>query len=389
MTIGIDARFYGTLGKGLGRYTQRLIEYIEPLDRENQYVIFLRRENWEEYTPRFSNFRKVLAPYSWYGFSEQIFFPFLIWKEGIDLMHFPHFNVPILCPAPLVVTIHDLILLDFPTPRATALGPVIYKIKEAVYHIVIRMAIWRAKRVITISEYTKKRLMAYFRRSENKIAVIYQSGRVNICQEGPGRASGKNDSSRDIIRPYFLYVGNAYPHKNLEGLLRAYKVFVHKNGFTHQLVLVGKMDYFYEGVKKLAGELGLLESPDGVSPVIFRGQVSDCELCFIYRSAFCYVFPSFVEGFGLPPLEAMNYGIPVLSSNRSCLPEILGDGALFFDPGNEAEFVESLIRISQDDLLRTDLVEKGYRTTQKYSWEKFARETLGVYQKEIPPQPSL
>ena len=119
MKIGIDARFLGPMSKGLGRYAERLVENLEKKDKKNEYVVFLRKENWDYYTPKFSNFKKVLADYRWYSLKEQIMMPIAIWKEKIDLMHFPHFNIPIFSPTKFVTTIHDLILLRFPTPRAT------------------------------------------------------------------------------------------------------------------------------------------------------------------------------------------------------------------------------------------------------------------------------
>ena len=129
MKIGIDARFFGSIGKGLGRYTQKLIENLEKIDNENQYVVFLRKENFDEYQPRNKKFQKVLANYQWYTFSEQIKMPLLLNKFNIDLVHFPHFNVPFFYRKKFVVTIHDLILLEFPTVRGTTLNPFFYKIK--------------------------------------------------------------------------------------------------------------------------------------------------------------------------------------------------------------------------------------------------------------------
>jgi len=128
--IGIDARFYGPIGKGLGRYTQEIVDNIIKLDKENKYTIFLRRENFESFNCDNPKVKKVLADVKWYGLSEQMLMPFYIWRERLDLMHFPHFNVPVLCPVKFVVTIHDLILIKFPTQRATTLAPVIYKIKN-------------------------------------------------------------------------------------------------------------------------------------------------------------------------------------------------------------------------------------------------------------------
>ena len=152
--IGIDARFYGPIGKGLGRYTQEVVDRVTCLDKESEYIIFLSKENFKEFVSDNPKVKKVLADVRWYTLAEQIIMPYLIWRARLDLMHFPHFNVPVLTPVKFVVTIHDLILTKFPTIRATTLNPIFYKIKNWVYKIVIWLAIKRAKEVIAVSCFT-------------------------------------------------------------------------------------------------------------------------------------------------------------------------------------------------------------------------------------------
>jgi len=289
MRIGIDARFYGPeKQKGLGRYVQELVRGLEEIQTDDQFVIFLRRENWNDYNPQNKKFIKVPADYRWYTFAEQIFFPFLIWKEKIDLMHFPHFNVPVFCPVDFVVTIHDLLLNHYPTRRASTLGPLMYWIKNRGYHLTIKRAIKKARKIIAISEYTKQDILNTFSiRDEqeeliNKIKVIYEG--VSIAKE---EANFDVLQKYGIAKPYLLYVGNAYPHKNLERLISAFKKL---NGL--QLVLVGQLDYFYRRLQ-------------GGDKIIFTDFVSDQDLSGLYQEASLYVFPSLYEGFGLPPLEAM------------------------------------------------------------------------------------
>ncbi|MEI7621006.1 MAG: glycosyltransferase, partial [Candidatus Moraniibacteriota bacterium] len=214
MAIGIDARFYGSVGKGLGRYTQKLIEQLEKLDGENQYFVFLRRENFEEYVPKNKNFQKVLADYQWYSFAEQIFFPRLLSKYKLDLMHFPHFNVPILYGRKFVITIHDLILLHFPTKRASTLSPLWYSFKFLAYRLVIFLAIWRSQKVFAVSEFTKQDILEQYSIAKNKVVVTHEA-----CEKKAQislRDSEQILAKYGIMKPYLLYVGNAYPHKNLE-----------------------------------------------------------------------------------------------------------------------------------------------------------------------------
>ena len=375
MRIGIDARFLGPLGKGLGRYTQKLVTYLEKIDQHNQYFIFLRKENWDDYHPINKNFQKILADYQWYTWQEQIQMPKILNKYQLDLVHFPHFNVPLGYRGNFVTTIHDLILIQFPTKRATTLGPLLYKFKYFGYRQVIKHAVKKAQQVVTVSNYTKKQLVDFFKIKPGKVSVTYEaSSGVESGQLQMPEADFLRDYN--ITKPYILYVGNAYPHKNLEGLLKAFKDISEQENQRYQLVLVGKNDYFYQRLKQEAAALGLIKD----SQVVFFGFASEKQLADLYRQAELYVFPSFMEGFGLPPLEAMSYELPVVSSKSSCLPEILGEAALYFNPRDQADIVRSIRKVLTDDDLRNSLKIKGLQQVKKYSWEKCARETLAVYQ---------
>ena len=172
--IGIDARFFGTIGKGLGRYTQKLIEELEKTDKDNLYFIFIRKENFDEYIPQNPNFTKVLADISWYSLEEQIKMTILLNRYNLDLVHFPHFNVPLFYRKDYVVTIHDLILIEYPTRKASKLNSFMYYFKNLVYKIVIRNAIFTSKKVITISKYTEKSILKNFNIKKSKINMIYE-----------------------------------------------------------------------------------------------------------------------------------------------------------------------------------------------------------------------
>jgi len=373
MHIGIDARFLGPEGKGLGRYTEKLIYNLEKVDQMNRYSVFLRQQNWDKYNPGSPNFRKVLAPYRWYSLKEQTDFPRMLKKAKLDLVHFPHFNIPIFYSQPFVVTIHDLIITHFPTTRATTSGPIKYFFKRHGYRLVIASAVKRAKKIITVSEYTKKELMEFFSLPQEKICVTYEA--ADPFSEG-------SDEPKSVLRrhkisqPYLLYVGNAYPHKNLEKLLEAHKELL-KQYPDLKLVLVGRMDYFFSRLRKYCNSLGLDKN------VIFPGFVPDADLPALYRQAELYVFPSLAEGFGLPPLEAMQYGVPVVSSSVTSLPEVLDQSAAYFDPTNKHAIVKVISDLlnspDKGDLLR----QRGYENIKRFSWKKMAEETLSLYRNSL------
>ncbi len=379
MRIGIDARFYGSSGKGLGRYTERLIEALEREDHENEYVVFLRQENFDEYRPISGRFTKVRADYAWYGFAEQFLFPWQLWRTGLDLMHFPHFNVPILYPGRFVVTIHDLILLRYPTVRNTTHVALRYWCKFLVYRMVIRIACLRAGTVIAVSRFTESDLLREFPFLAGKLRVTLEgvnqtcffvdAGTSYALLDRLGLLSSSSRHPRpalcrDIIRPYFLYVGNAYPHKNLERLADMAGYFP-----EYRFVLVGREDYFYDRLKRNVSSGNLR----------FTGFLSDEEISVLYRYGTAYVFPSLYEGFGLPPLEAMSYGLPVLSSDRGSLPEVLGDAALYFDPEKPAQLVSCLRTVAVKPSLRASLREKGYRRIRLFRWSDMAKRTIAIY----------
>jgi len=359
MTIGIDARFFGPRAKGLGRYTEKLIAELEKQNSENDYVIFLRQPEFSQYQPANPNFKKVLANWRWYSLAEQIFMPLAIARQKVDLMHFPHFNVPIFWRGPFVVTIHDLILRHFSTRRASTLGPLAYWFKYQIYKFVINSAVRRAAKIITISQFVKEDLIKCFGVPADKIAVTYEGA--------PAAKNEKIGESQPAGR-YLLYVGNAYPHKNLEKLLAALEILRRHYQPNLRLVLVGEKDYFYRRLKA--------DAPAGV---IFAGFVPDEELAEIYQWAGVYVFPSLCEGFGLPPLEAMAYGVPVAAANATCLPEILGEAAVYFNPKDSEDIADKIAKVLGDEKLRQNLKEKGLAQIKKYSWAKMAKETLAVY----------
>lgn len=373
MRIGIDARFYGPQTKGLGRYCEKLIQYLQPLDKENEYVIFLRKDNWQEFSPVNSYFIKVLADFPWYSLAEQLKMPFLLRRHKLDLMHFPHFNIPIFYRGKFIVTIHDLILTHFPTQRASTLSPFLYGFKHSAYRVVIRRAIKKAVKIVTISEYSKKQIIDNFHVPAERIAVTYEA--TSDFKPTPAKIRESEFLTKYKIKyPYLLYVGNAYPHKNLERLISVFNDLSREKDLDLNLVFVGKLDYFYARLQKLVNQLELNKK------VFFLGYVEDEELKFLYQKAMLYVFPSLAEGFGLPPLEAMTQGLPVISSNASCMPEVLGEAAYYFDPHEEKSLRVAILKMIRDDDLRKSFIAKGLTQVKKYSWPDLAQKTFEVYQ---------
>lgn len=370
MRIGIDARFFGPDSKGLGRYTQKLITHLEKIDQNNEYIIFLRKSNYDHYVPQNKNFVKVISDYQWYSLAEQVFFPFVLYRHRCDLVHFPHFNVPLLYIKKSVVTIHDLILLRYPTRKASTHNAIFYWIKFLCYRFVIAAAVRKAWKIIAVSEFTMSDVCKQYPYASDKITVIYEAAEIKSHHLS---ANEKIFPQYGIMKPYMLYVGNAYPHKNLHNLVDAFELYVSNGGAVRQLILVGRDDYFYARLKEHI-------DTEKIQGVVILHTVSDDVLHVLYRNAIVFVFPSLYEGFGLPPLEAQLLKVPVLSSDHPCMKEVLSDdGALFADASCSAVFSRAMDRMISDTTLRSELIVRGYENARKYSWHTMAWKTFNIY----------
>lgn len=371
MRIGIDARMLGPNvgGGGLGRYVEELVVKLEQLDHKNRYVLFLREGGQGGKIDEGAKVEKRVTNIHWYTLKEQLMMPRLIDRERLDLVHFPHWNVPLMLRTPFVVTIHDLILLEEPnSAKSTTRHPFIHWSKRLAHRIVLRCALKRARAIIAVSHYTKSSILTHFPWiPSEKIHVIYE-GLTQFPSPSPTHLPTYPPT------PYFLYVGNAYPHKNLETLLHAFSLF-HKLHPEVRLILAGRGDVFYERLQRESSRLDL-----PTNAVEFILNPSDADLANLYRGATLYLFPSRSEGFGLPPLEAMSFGVPVAAARRTSLPEILGDAVMWFDPDNIEEMIRVMETILTDNALRDSLVSKGFEQIKRYSWATMAREILKIYE---------
>lgn len=368
MRIGIDARFFGPQETGLGRYVDRLIHHLQQIDDHNEYVVFLRRPAFDTWQPSNSKWSKTLADYRWYSLAEQRHMPALLRGASLDLVHFPHFNVPLKYHRPYVVTVHDLTLYRYPTARASTLGFVSFWIKYFIFREMFSRAIRKANAVLTVSAFSKQDIVQRFHIPAEHITVTYES----VDPLAPPAAADVL-TERGIHQPYLLYVGNAYPHKNLERLLEAWQQS-QAGEQGAQLVLVGKNDFFAKRLKTFAEQ-------QHIPGVVWFGFASDTELATVYQRAQAYFFPSLSEGFGLPGLEAMQAGVPVYAARASCLPEIYGQAANYFDPLNVTDIATSIKRALHDTLERPRLIAAGRQRLSQYSWSTMARQTLELYEK--------
>jgi glycosyltransferase involved in cell wall biosynthesis len=368
MRIGIDARFYRE--SGIGRYLRNLIENLTQIDKKNDYFLFVLRKDVESIQlPK--NFHLVEADFLWYGFAEQRRFPSLLHHYNLDIMHFPHFNIPLAYKGKFVVTIHDLTHYDFKLKRSSTKNSLVYEFKHQVHKYVTAQAIKRSDKVITVSEYVKTQILSHWQIKSDKVVVTLEGAEDKFIKilANLSKDNEKKVLEKFAIKPPFLfYIGNAHPHKNIEGLIKAF-IKMRKNYQYLQLVLAGHDHYFWKRIKEEFSH----------KDIIYTGFVSDEELAALYKNCQVYVFPSFSEGFGIPLLEALACGAPVVSSNKTSLPEVGGDAALYFDPYDEENMIEKIMMVLNNNKLRKELMEKGQKRYKQFSWKKMAEETLEIY----------
>ncbi|PIR03501.1 MAG: hypothetical protein COV59_04885 [Candidatus Magasanikbacteria bacterium CG11_big_fil_rev_8_21_14_0_20_39_34] len=368
MRIGIDARMMGK-GAGIARYVEQLVLALGKIDSETEYILFV---NSSSRIPELgNNFRLVFCDIPWYSLEEQTKLIGILDRENLDLLHFPHWNVPLLYKKPFVITVHDLIMYHFPRAEATTLGPLKYFFKDRIHRVVLNHACRKAQRIFVTSEFTKNDLHQTLKVLLEKMVVTYQAPFETHASVDMQRRASLLQKYK-VQEPYILYVGSAYPHKNLENLLRAWKIFKQRDTGGYTLVLVGKRSAFYERL------IQMKEMQEG-HDVIYTDFLEDEDLELLYQGASLYAFPSYYEGFGLPPLEAMAKGVPVVSSSATCLPEVLGDAALYFDPKSPENMASIIEKALTDEDIRLDLQIRAKEILMQYSWEKLAKTTVKGY----------
>jgi glycosyltransferase involved in cell wall biosynthesis len=345
MRIGIDARMLGW--SGVGRYTENLLQGLAEVDKENEYIVF----------------KKI--PFPPFSFGEQFLFPLILRKKKIDLFHSPHFLNPLMGVKKLVLTVHDLIPLHFPQ---------YFSLRERFYfYQVLKRGIKRAGKIITVSQHTKRDVLNNFKVEEEKVKVIPNAVSKMFHPIDSPEKIEKFKEKHSIDKPYILYVGNRKSHKNLEKLFQAFGLLREKTKESHILVIAS-----------LSPRTGKPPAQQNLpnSSIKFLENISDEDLPLLYNGAEVFAFPSLYEGFGLPPVEAMACGTPVITSNTTSLPEVVGEAAITVDPRNSEEMARGIWKILENRQLRSSLVEKGLARVKLFSVNRLAKETFRVY-KEV------
>jgi len=366
--IGIDARLFRSTTGGIGRYSRELLAHLFSIDQVNEYTVFLSKADVVEWDFDLPNVEMVVVEVPHYSYAEQVTFLRILNSYKFDLVHFLNFNHPILYRRPYVVTIHDFTLMLYPEAASKGAKS---KYKQLVYKHVLSLAIKRAKRAIAITENTADDAEKLLGIPHARMELIYLGGPEK--HEIPFGSKKRVQDYLGTRDPYILFWSQWRSHKGIQVILPAFERFKEATGAPHKLVLVGRQEAAPQHVRD-----AIAASPF-VDDIVTPGFAPDELLPSIFAHATMYVMPSFYEGFGLPPLEAMTYGTPVILADNSSLPEIGGDAALYFPTGD----VDALAERMQEVLFNPQMVEtlrqRGFSQAAKFSWHECAKRTLGLY----------
>jgi len=367
MRVGIDARLVYYRQAGISQYTLRLLEEFAAIDKDNEFIVFQSRKDRSKLVDQPNFHKRSLWTPPHHRF-EQLLLPLEIAAVDIDVLHSPDFIPPFRRNCRSVITIHDLNFLLYPhflTPESAS------------YYGQIDQAVRNCDHIIAVSESTKRDIIRLTGAPESKITVVYEAAHPiyrplkdkQFLQQVKGRLGVHND--------FILFVSTIEPRKNVPTLLMAYKQLLDNYHTATSLVLAGEKGWLYDEVFALVGKFGLQER------VCFLARVSPEDLLGLYNAARLLVHPAFYEGFGLPPLEAMACGTPVVVSNTSSLPEVVGDAALLVEPTDVDGMTVAIWRLLSDEALRQQMIDKGLKRARLFSWRKAALETLDIYRRLV------
>jgi glycosyltransferase involved in cell wall biosynthesis len=362
--VAIDARKLHDYG--IGTYVRNLLWELARQDDDAEYVLLCPPADVEFLRTLGPRFHPVAESAGNYSLKEQFSIPRTLARERVDLFHAPHYVVSPFTTRPYVVTIHDCIHLRFPQ----------YLPNRAALHYaraMMTMSAKRSRRILTVSQASKDDILHYLNVPSEKVEVIYNALDERLAIVPTAEEVDRVRQRFLLTAPFILYAGNIKPHKNVDRLIEAFSI-MRKSGVEDvKLLIIGDELSKYPSLRRLVHRHQLHQH------VRFLGFVPDATLAVLYRLAALFVFPSLYEGFGLPPLEAMASGTPVVTSNVSSLPEVVGDAALLIDPMDPAAIAQAMARVLNEPGLRAELVQRGFDRVKQFSWERSVARVRQVY----------
>jgi glycosyltransferase involved in cell wall biosynthesis len=368
MRIGYEITSIRAQSSGVGNYASHLLHHMVEAEPNHEYVLLSNRVTPPALLPQSATVRPAVQPFPSRALWMQLALPRGLRGLRLDLCHYPNSLGPLLNPCPYVVTIHDMTLSTMPQHHKLR--------SQLVVRPLIPLVARRAQRVITGSEHARQDVIRLLRIPPERVVVIPDAAGA-LFQPAPAAEQQRVRARYRLDRPYILYVGTLEPRKNLIRLIRAWHSLRQRGEIEHALVLTGARGWKDQAIFDTVRELGCADD------VLFTGYVPSADLPALYSAAALFAFPSLYEGFGLPVVEAMACGAPVLISTAPALVEVAGDAAVHVDPTSVAAIAAGLGRVLNDPALRADLRERSLRRAAAYSWHSAAQQTLDMYRSAL------
>lgn len=372
MRIGIDAHGMGgeSLSAGNTVFVSNLLKELSVIDQKNDYTIYIGNPeaNENEIFNRQNFTSRLIRPGSQW-IQRSISLPLEIIRSPVDILHVP-FVAPPFCSSKVIITIHDVCFEQYPEFYT--------RLERLRMSLLVRLSAKRATKVITVSNSAREDIIKLYKMDTAKVQVVYNGVDTNFF------TPITNMNVKEIVRKkygingrYILFVGTIQPRKNLFRLLHAFARLNTEIDFDYKLVIAGKEGWLSRELFREVSKLNLKEK------IVFTGYVADSELPFLYNAAELFVYPSIAEGFGIPPIEAMACGTPVVASNIPCMQEILGEAAIMVDPFNIEDICEGIHRLLSDEHLSNENITRGLKRVQNFNWQDSSRKLLSIYEEVI------
>ena len=372
MRIGIEAqRIFRKKKHGMDIVALELIKALQLIDQSNQYFIFVKKGE-DTCVTETANFRIIEVPGLTYADWEQVFLPMYVLKYNIDVLHCTSNTAPVFCSAPTIITLHDVIFLE----KGKETGQLVnwYQQLGKIYRkYIVPTSIKHTRRIITVSHYEKERIANTLKIEGDKISVLYNAFGKHFTMPDDNNKLVEIKKKYSLPEQYIFYIGNTDPKKNMPNVLKAYVKYATQNE-NHLPLLIADVSE-----KNLDLLLEKLELQQYRKDIQLTGYIYNSDLPLIYAGAKVFLYPSLRESFGIPVLESMACGTPVITSNTSALPEVAGKAALLVNPSNQDEITSAITNSISNETLRAGLIEKGFERIRDFSWSLSATNLLTIY----------
>ena len=376
MRIGIEGqRLFRSKKHGMDIVALELIKNLQNLDKENEYLVFVKPDKDNQVLEETDNFKIVPLKGGSYPFWEQVLLPRAAKKYGCDVLHCTSNTAPVFSDVPIITTLHDIIYLEKSFGQILDSSATSYQKLGNVYRkIVVPTVLKKSVKVITVSNFEKQYISEFFSSEKTKhLSAIYNGVGAYFKPVRDARELQRIKRKYKLPKQFFFFIGNTDPKKNTKGTLKAYSTYRRIYNSDYKLVMP---DYDRSELQKIASEIG---DPDLINHIFLTGYVENTDLPAIYSLCSIFLYPSLRESFGIPILEAMACGVPVITSKTSSMPEVSGGAAYLVDPYAFDQITKGILELMGNSSLRTKLINKGLKRAKMFSWQAMAKEVLELY----------